>query len=455
MLAQSLAHYVLSLDYISIPEMVIQRVKRSILDTLGVVIAGASTSIGNSITRYVSSLGGSQESTVIARHVKCPAPLAALANGTMAHALDYDDSSISLSGHPSASVLPAALAVGEAKHVSGKELLTALVAGYEIACKIGKASNPEHFDRGFHPTSTLGVFGAAIASGRILGLSVSQLAQALGIAASLSSGLQGNFGTLTKPLHAGWAAQNGIVACLLAEAGLTSSESILEGSRGFFEAYVGKRIDPFQIRDRLGNPFELMDPGFTYKLFPTCSRTQAAISGILDLLEDHQISREMIDSVKCGTDDRAHEILIFHTPKTMDEGRFSMEFCLALAIVQRNVRMGDFSEQRLRDPQILELMRRIKMFVDPEILSLGYDKRSAVSIRLKLIDGGEYKTISYPKGFVENPITDQDLISKYEDCAGVILTRESVKRSLEGVLKLEELDRVNDLIQTLVPKTSI
>lgn len=455
MLAQLLANYAISLDYSTIPGLAIQQAKRSILDALGVAIAGSLSHIGKSIVSYVSVMGGPLESTVITTQLKCPAPNAALAIGTMGHALDYDDESISLAGHPTVTILPAALTLGEKTKASGKEILTAFITGLEIVCKIGKVVNPDHFNKGFHPTSTLGVFGATIAAAKILRLSSDEVANAIGIAGSMSPGLQENFGSFTKPLHAGLASQNGVVSTLLAKGGITSSRSILEGERGFFKAFVDKKIEPIKILERLGNPFELVDQEIIYKLYPTCSRTQAAISGILDLMKRHRFSKDLIDIVDCGTDEKALDILIFHKPKTIDQCRFSMEFCIALAILNKGVRLCDFCEKQLNDPKVLEMMNKIKMSVDPEIVSLGYNKRSAVSITVKLIDGKEYRNVNFAKGFAENPISDNDIIGKYRDCAGPLLKKENLERSIELILNLEKVDDVSQLTQLLVSNSDI
>ena len=452
MLAESLANYAVSLDYSKIPGSAIKQAKRSILDGLGVAIAGSLSDIGKSIVSYVSVMGGPLESTVITTQLKCPAANAALAIGTMGHALDYDDESISLAGHPTVTILPAALTLGEKTSASGKEVLTAFITGLEIACKIGKVVNPEHFNKGFHPTSTLGIFGAAIAAGKILRLSGHEITNALGIAGSMSSGLQENFGTFTKPLHAGLASQNGVVSTLLAKGGITSSRSILEGERGFFRAFVDKKIESIEILERLGNPFELVNQEIIYKLYPTCSRTQAAISGILDLMKRHGISKDLIDFVDCGTDEKALDILSFHQPATIDECRFSMEFCIALAILNKGVRISNFCEIKLNDPKILEIMGKVKMSVDPEIVSLGYNKRSAVSITIKLNDGREYRNVNFPKGFAENPLADNDIIAKYRDCASAVLERENLERSIELILNLEKLGNIRELTQLLVSK---
>jgi 2-methylcitrate dehydratase PrpD len=169
-------------------------------------------------------------------------------------------------------------------------------------------------------------------------------------------------------------------------------------------------------------------------------------------MEEHCFSKDLIEVVDCGTDEKAHDILIFHNPKTVDEGRFSMEFCVALAIIDKGVRVADFCENRLRDPQVLEMMKKIKMSVDSEIIRLGYDKRSAANIKIKLIDGREYRTLSLPKGIVERPISDNDLIKKYKDCAGLVLEKESLERSIELILNLEKLDDIRKLTQVLVSK---
>ena len=445
MLAEHISKNVLTLNLSQIPESATQQAKQSILDGLAAMVAGSATPVGHSIIRFISSCGGAPESKVIPTDLRCPVALAALAMGTMGHALDYDDSSISLAGHPTTTILPAALAAGDKMEASGREVLIAFVAGVETACKIGRMVNPDHFNRGFHPTSTIGVFGATVAAGRLLKLSEEELSYGLGIAGSLSSGLQVNFGTLTKPLHAGFAAQHGVVSAILAKEGVTSSKSIFEGNQGFFKAFVGKPIDPSQITHSIGIAFDLVNPGMVHKLYPSCSRTQAAIHGLLELVNKYGISPDQIASIECGTDEKAPEILNFPKPRTEDEGKFSMQFCLALAAANRKVSISDFCRERLDDPKIAELMDKIKMFIDPKIVDLGQEKRLAVSLNVKLVNGKEYVVLHFPKGFNENPILEDELIRKYRNCVGLVLNEEKVEQSLELVLNLERIENIRNL----------
>src|ERR1700752_609664 len=326
-------------------------------------------------------MGARAECAVIGTRLRAPAAKAALANGVAAHAMDYDDTQLSTSKeavyglltHPTTPVLAAALAVAETEKISGEELLLVYVLGVEVECRIADAINPRHYQSGFHSTATMGGLGAAMAVGKILSLKEEALARALGIAASMASGLRENFGTMTKPLHAGRAAENGVSAGLLARAGFTAAANILEARRGFFNAMAGG-CDESKIIGRLGSPYFIKAPGISIKPYPSGSLSHPAQDLILDLVKQHDLRADDIDRVDVGTNSNVPNALIYPMPKTALEGKFSIPFCMSIAVIERKAGIAQFQDRKVRDKKVVEFMQRVTLHVDDELEKLGYDQ---------------------------------------------------------------------------------
>ncbi|MBI2209511.1 MAG: MmgE/PrpD family protein, partial [Deltaproteobacteria bacterium] len=322
-LTQEVVNFVVETRYRDIPPEVIRLAQGFILDGLGVTLAGCTEKGSRILQGLIRQSGGKKEATVAGTGAMAPSMMAALANGAAGHAMDYDDTQLSTSKeavyglltHPTVPVLSAILAVGEREKISGQEFLLAYILGVEVECRIADAINPRHYQSGFHSTATIAGLGAAAAVGRILNLREEALARALGIAASMSSGLRENFGTMTKPLHAGRAAQNGVTAALLAEKGFTAAHNILEAKRGFFNAMAGG-YDEKKISGRLGKPYFMQDPGISIKPYPSGSLSHPAQDCILDLVKTHNLHAEQIESIEVGTNSNVPNALIYPMPKT-------------------------------------------------------------------------------------------------------------------------------------------
>jgi len=307
-ITQEIARYVAGTRYRDIPGDVIQLARGFILDGLGVALAGSTDECARIVQRQIRQTGGSAECSVLGTSVLAPAAKAALANGVAGHAMDYDDTQLSTSKeavyglltHPTTPVLAAVLALGEKQKITGAEFLLTYVLGVEVECRIADAINPRHYQSGFHSTATMGGLGAAMAAGKILGLKEPQLLTTLGIAASMASGLRENFGTMTKPLHAGRAAENGVSAALLARDGFTAAPNILEAGRGFFNAMAGG-YDDSKIGGRLGSPYFMKQPGISIKPYPSGSLSHPAQDLILDLVKEHDVKAENIERIDVGT----------------------------------------------------------------------------------------------------------------------------------------------------------
>jgi len=448
---EQIARFITETSYTSIPAEAVSAAKDAILDGLGVTLAGSTEPAGRIIVQYVRELGGAPHAGVIGNDFKCPAPQAALANGTMAHALDYDDVIWLMSGHPTVPVLPVVLALGEMHHCPGRDALEAYIAGVEVEARIGSGIGQHHYAVGWHPTATLGTLGAAASAARILGLNITETRMALGIAASEASGLRQNFGTMTKPLHAGNAARNGIVAAILAQKGFTADESILENPFGFCPVLGGEgEYNLERMTKSLGSPFAIFNPGLEMKPYPCCRFTHRCIDAILHIVAEHHPAAEEVVEVECQTSPRVPQIVIHHRPRTSLEGKFSMEYCMARALLDGEMRIAQFTEEKVLDPRAQELLKRVK-YVHPESAE-GQRLPEVVTVTLR--NGRQYShEVLIAKGAPDNPLTREELTAKYRDCARLVLTPEATEHSLKLVSHLEELEDTAELTDLVTSKT--
>jgi len=355
----------------------------AVLDTIGVALAGASEPVGR-IARDVVGGDPREMCTVLGAAVRASAPGAALINGTAAHALDYDDMCFVSLAHPSAPLVPAALAAAEVAHATGRGLLDAYVVGFEIEARLGSLMNPRHYQRGWHCTSTLGSIGAAAAVSRLLGLDAAETGHAIAIAASEASGVKENFGSMVKPLHAGLAARNGVLAALLARGGMTASALALDGPQGFLAAMDSERMELGPAIADLGTRWEIVDTGVTVKLYPSCAGTHPTLDAILDARREEGFGIEEVERIEVDVDSVTPRVLIYDRPSNGLEAKFSMPFCAAAAVARGRVGIETFEAASLADPDITSLMTRVVMGVDPSFDGAAPPlTQSRVRIRLR------------------------------------------------------------------------
>jgi len=438
-----------------IPPRVVERARGFILDGIGVTLAGSVEEGSRILRRYVQQMNGRKEATIIGTMINAPVPKAALLDGAFGHAMDYDDTQLSTSKkavyglltHPTVPVLAAALAVGEKLRVSGRELVTAYVLGVEVECRLADAIDPRHYQSGFHSTATMGGLGAAMAVGKLLRLDHEQLERALGLAASMASGLRENFGTMTKPLHAGRAAENGVTAAQLARLGFTSARNILEAKRGFFNAMAGG-FDRSKIAGRLGRPYFMEKPGISIKPYPSGSLSHPAQDLILEMVKEHQLLADEIARISVGTNSNVPNALIYPMPKTALEAKFSIPFCMAIAVLEKKAGIAQFVDKKALSPKVVELMRRVRLYVDNEMEGLGYDQvrcRIAVELKSGKIIAGR-KDVA--KGHPLNPMSWDELGEKFRDCAGPIIDQRRSEKAVELLAHLEQQESSRDVGKT-------
>ena len=446
---ERMAEFIVETKWADFPALAIERAKKAAVDTVGVTLAGVNEPVGRIVADFARNMSGAPEASIIGLGERAAAPLAALVNGAMGHALDFDDSSYLLSGHPSVVVLPAVLAQGEKQGASGREVLEAFIIGYEISTKLGLGMNPEHYGAGWHSTCTLGTLGAAAAAAHLRGFDVETTRHALGIAASHASGVHANFGTMTKPLHAGLAPEAGLRAAELAAAGLTANTTILEAPRGFLQVYAGGGSpDGDGIAQSLGRPYSLADPGMNMKPYPCCLSTHPAVDALYDLVEEAGVTAADVARIEVSLLEISTQVLRYHTPQTGLEGKFSIEYCLARMLLDRDLRLETFTDEAVREPLLQDWMKKIHVTAD----DMGWrpGERRPSEVRVCLNDGRVLKErTDVSRGCALWPMEDAKIRSKFRDCAKTTLAADEYEEVLTLLESFETQTEIDSLMALL------
>ncbi|MGA2463783.1 MAG: MmgE/PrpD family protein [Thermodesulfobacteriota bacterium] len=448
-ITRKIAEFVAKTNFDNLPTEAVDATKRAILDTMGVAFAGSAEPASKIITSFVKKFECKPVCGVIMGKIRTSSPNAALANGTMAHTLDYDDTCAGLQGHPSVPLFPAVMALGEEFGCSGKEIITAYVLGVEVWSKIASNMPMLHL-KGWHPTAALGTMGAAAAAAKLLKLDVEKTMMALGLAGSQAAGVGQNFGTMTKPFHAGNAARSGIVAAMLIKDGFTAAKDILEGPMGFPLAFSfdgHQKMDVVKMAENLGDPYAVISPGINVKLFPTCGYTHRAIEALIHLVQEYSFKPDNIESIDCQVPPRAVKILYRSEPNTGLEGKFSMHFCLAVALNDSKVGLAQVNDEKVKDPVIKELERKVRLrsYPDADEGETGWNRPDVVTVKLK--NGSEYcYGVVKAKGSASNPLTWSELLEKYYECGRLVLDDRNLGRIVELIGSLEELRNIKELM---------
>ncbi len=380
---------------------------------------------------------------------------AALFNGTAAHAIDFDDMAEAMGGHPSVPVLPVAIALGEQLGASGAEVLEAYVVGFEAECRLGRAVHPHHYERGWHPTSTLGAFGACAAAARLLKLTDEQTAIAFGLCASMASGIKANFGTMTKPLHVGMAARNGLSAALMASRGYTANPGALEHKQGFFAAFDGlDHVRPERILQNQGGLLEIEQPMFGLKQFACCGSTHNAIMAMLEIRQQREIRVEDVASIAIT----AHRRRLPHThnpfPTTPLQAKFSIQYATARALIDGPPRIEHFEGSAFQDPDAVILLHKITTqaypFVTEELAN-----EMAAEVTVTLVDGTSITGKSHLLGRgPANPMSASELWSKFSDCAQGVMPEGQAREAFQALQEISNAPRIGDVTRHLVRRNS-
>src|SRR5216110_716802 len=457
-LTEYVGQFVASTRYEDIPEGVIELGKKSILDGLGLALAGSRAQTGSICREYLGQLGICDgKSSIIGSSIKTSPRFAAFVNGVSIHADDFDDTQLSaakdrvygLLVHPTVPVLPAVLAVTEGESVSGKEFMLAYHIGVEVECKIAEAISPRHYQDGFHSTGTCGPFGSAAACAKVLRFDLPKTLNSLGLVASQSAGLRENFGTMTKPFQAGHAAESGVVSAELVALGWDAAQQILEAERGFFHAFGGT-FDPGAIMNRLGGPWTFASPGISLKPYPSGSLTHPAMTELARLIAANNIQAAQVEKVDVGANHNMTTTLLHHQPKTGLEAKFSMEFCLAILLLRGKASLGEFTDQIVQSAEVHDMIRRVHFYVDEEAEKEGYDKMTSL-LKVHLKDGRVIiGRADFGKGSPADPMTFREAAVKFQGCAEYAeWPKAKVEKIIDFVKTLESASDVSTLSSLL------
>ena len=457
-LTREVSEFICATRFEDIPAEVVSLAKKSLLDGFGLALAGSVAESGTLVQKYLSMTAGPGEAVVIGTGMRTSKRFAAFANGVGIHADDFDDTQLAVAHdrvyglltHPTAPCLPAAFAEAQVMHRSGREFLAAYLVGLETECKIAEAISPRHYQHGFHSTATCGPFAAAGAAGRLRQFDRELLERALGIAASQSGGLRENFGTMTKPFHAGRAAESGIIACDLSEMGWTATNAILEAPRGFFQAHGGG-YDLEAIRGKLGNPWTFADPGISIKPHPSGSLTHPAMTLMSQLIDAHAIRSQNVVRVEVGTNHNMLNALIHHRPVNELQAKFSMEFCLSILLLEGRAHLQEYTDEIVLRPDVQEMITRVDIKEDPEAEAAGYDKMTSI-ITIHLDNGETIEGRSdFGKGSPSNPFTYDEVAEKFYGCADYARwPRAQAEEIVSMVAEIDSLAHLDALTRALV-----
>ncbi|HZT89919.1 MAG TPA: MmgE/PrpD family protein [Stellaceae bacterium] len=413
-LTQDLGGFIAGTSFERLPLEAVEVARTGFIDTIATMVAGAGDDAPQLLRRALQPAGG--EATLYFTRDKCAAPEAAWINGTAGHALDYDD--VAVRGHPSTVLVPAILAEAEALDASGRDMIAAYVAGYETWAELSRRDPGHHHRKGWHPTGIFGAIAAAAACSALRRLDADQAAQALSLAASQSGGIMANFGTMTKPFHAGRAAHSGLISARLADIGFTAATDTLEHPQGFLAAVSPEGQADREGPSALGREWHIVKNGLSIKKYPACYCTHRALDAMLDLLAQHPLKPAEIARITVSISKTHSLILRNHAPNTGLAAKFSMEFAMAAAVIARRASLGEYTDAFVRRPEVQELMQRVAIVTnenyDPVVSGASvYDQ-----VVVDLAAGGriESEKVARARGHAEKPLGEADLLEKFRTC---------------------------------------
>ena len=463
-LTQAAARFVSDLKFDDLNTETLRLARRCVLDGLAVALAGSEQPGMGPLGAYIDSLGGAAQTRLIGDATKrLPCHLAALWGGTAGHAMDWDDTQLAegpgrpygLLMHPSMPPLIAALTLSDlvaqetGKPVDGKRFITSFAAGFEVGCKIAEAIDPDHYMRGFHTSGTIGTFAAAAAAAKMLGLDQTGIAKTIGLAASMASGIRAGFGTMTKPMHVGRAAENGVTAALLVRHGFSANSEALDGRWGYL-AIAGPGGEPALVRDRFGAPHSMESPGVSIKPYPSGVLTHPSMDAMLFLMRENDLRADDIEAVKLNAGSNVLGPIRFRIANTELEGKFSFAFLLTAIILRGRAGKAEFTDEFVASPQSQAMQQRIETVFDRTIEDMGWERiRSKIEVTTK--DGRKIERWADEnyRGSPHNPLSDQELEGKFRDCAEGLLSEDAIQQLFDLIWHIEQREDVGQLFTLL------
>ncbi|MFC5973558.1 MmgE/PrpD family protein [Halomarina salina] len=435
-----LAEFAATLTFAEVPDDARETVRRAFLDTAGVTLAGAVEGAGETTFEALDSRPDDGDvAATLGLTTSASAAERALRTGTASHALDYDDLSWAMDGHPSVTLVPALFALAGERGASGEALVAAYAAGFEVECALADPISPDHYEAGWHATATFGAFGAAAAVASLLDLDTEETRHALNVAASTPAGLKRNFGSMTKPLHAGLCARSGVTAALLAENGFTADATAVSGDRGFWDLYGPEERDEFAFDP---DEWALETEGIHVKYYPCCYFTHTSIAATQALVEEHGVDPEDVERIQVRAAQGAADALHHVDPETGLEAKFSMEYAVASGAVRERVGLATFEDDAIDDATVQRVRERVEFSVDE---SFHYDSHEAV-VRIETADGTYERRQENPPGTHGDPLTESELREKFAECAGRAVPDTAVDRLADTLLTLDDHPDVADAL---------
>ena len=442
-LTRDLGAFVAQLNFKQIPQDALTVIHTGFTDCVGVMLAGRDEPPTRILTQVLSPVAG--PANLVFGAQTADAPVAAWINGCAAHALDFDD--VALKGHPSTVLVPAILAEAQALGSSGADMMTAYAAGYEVWADLARRDPDHYHSKGWHPTGILGAIGAAAACASLHKLDAEQCAIALSIGASQSAGIMANFGTMTKPFHAGRSAHAGLMAARLAKAGFTASLDALEHTQGFLAAVSPSGRTDIDRPVQAGQVWRMLVTRLSVKKYPICFCAHRALDGMLELVTEHKLIAEQIESISARTSERNTKVLRNHLPQTGLEAKFSMEFAMSACVVAGRAGLSELTDSFVLRPDVQALMRRVTVLADdnedPDLP--GYAMFDLVTVRLK--DGRQIQSrhVTDVRGGPALALSREQLWAKFEDCAQVGGAQAIARQLFDTFMSLETVAQVNQI----------
>ncbi|MCH8831726.1 MAG: MmgE/PrpD family protein [Chloroflexi bacterium] len=442
----TIAKWIVNTTYEDIPPDAIRVANESCFDVIGVILAGSAQPVGEIIKKYVADQGAAPQATVLSSGSQSSVANAALANGTMGHALDYDD--FGGFGHPTVAIFPALLAIGEHSGATGRDLLEAYVIGCEVGLALQHATKYKQMDKGFHSTAVIGRLACTAACAKLMKLDKEQTVMALGMAGSMASGLIHNFGTMTKPLHAGLTCRDGVTAAQLAQRGLTAGEQIIEHPFGFATTVLGEGIyDLDEMAENLGNPYRVQD-ALMIKKYPCCGGNHAMLDSLFSLMRDNNFTYEDVASAEV---DQSYYsvVMLYQDPDDELKGKFSAKYNVAAALVDGEIAIDTFTQEKIADPTINETMGKVRtrvMAKSEEMLTRSDDGHK---IKITLKDGRVFEHITARAdilGSQKNPWGFENIKAKFQENVALVLSKEGVE---DAVNAWSDILQVSDVSSTV------
>ena len=442
----TIAKWIVNTTYEDIPPDAIRVANESCFDVIGDILAGSAQPVGDIIKKYVADQGAAPQATVLSSGSQSSVANAALANGTMGHALDFDD--FGGFGHPTVAIFPALLAIGEHSGATGRDLLEAYVVGCEVGLALQHATKYKQMDKGFHSTAVIGRLACTAACAKLMKLDHDQTVMALGMAGSMASGLIHNFGTMTKPLHAGLTCRDGVTAAQLAQRGLTAGDQIIEHPFGFATTVLGEGIyDLDDMAENLGKPYRVQD-ALMIKKYPCCGGNHAMLDSLFSLMRDNNFTHEDVASAEV---DQSYYsvVMLYQDPDDELKGKFSAKFNVAAALVDGEIAVDTFTQEKIADPTINETMGKVRTRVMAKSEEMLPRSEDGHKVKITLKDGRVFEHVTARAdilGSQKNPWGFDSIKSKFQENVALVLSQEGVD---DAVNAWSDILQVSDVSGTV------